>query len=164
MRPNTRKPLQKKFTLKISAHFSKRDFMCRCGKCDSAIRVSMGLVGGLELLRSKVQNRITVERGYMCSDAVDAERGLRRNYYAMGLAAAITIENMSLPAVFRLAEEVPEFKGIGLNLDKGVVHVDTRKEKTLVAWVETGGKVISLDESNRSVYLGNPETVVTELS
>lgn len=138
--------------------------MCRCGKCDSAIRVSMGLVGGLELLRAKVQNRITVVRGYMCSDAVEAERGLRRNYYAVGLAADITVENMDLRAVFRLAEEVPEFKGIGLNLDSGILHVDTRKEKELVAWVETGGKVIPLDESNRSVYLGNSEAVVTELS
>jgi len=124
----------------------------------------MGLVGGLELLRAKVQNRITVVRGYMCSDAVEAERGLRRNYYAVGLAADITVENMDLRAVFRLAEEVPEFKGIGLNIDTGILHVDTRKEKELVAWIETGGKVIPLDESNRNVYLGNPETVVTELS
>ncbi len=137
--------------------------MCRCGKCENAIRVSMGLVGGLELLRAKAQNRITVVRGYMCSDAVEAERGLRRNYYAMGLAADITVENMDLRDVFRLAEEVPEFKGLGLNLDKGILHVDTRKEKSVVAWVEVRGQVIPLDESNRAAYIGHPAPVVSEL-
>ncbi len=160
---NTRKQ-QKRFTLKISSHFSKRDFVCKCGKCDSAIRVSMGLVGGLELLRAKVQNRISIIRGYMCSDAVDAERGLRRNYYAVGLAADITVENMDPKAVFLLAEEVPEFKGIGINLDAGVLHVDTRKEKERVAWIETRGQVVPLTESNRHEYLGNPETIATPLS
>ena len=160
---NTRKQ-QKRFTLKISAHFSKRDFVCKCGKCDSAIRVSMGLVGGLELLRAKVQNRISVIRGYMCSDAVDAERALRRNYYAVGLAADITVENMTPEAVFLFAEEVPEFKGIGINLDTGVLHVDTRKEKERVAWIETRGQVVPLTESNRHEYLRNPETVAPPLS
>ncbi len=155
---------QKRFTLKISAHFSKRDFVCKCGKCDSAIRVSMGLVGGLELLRAKVQNRITIMRGYMCSDAVDAERGLRRNYYAIGLAADIVVENMDPKAVFLLAEEVPEFKGIGINMDAGVLHVDTRKEKERVVWIETRGQVVTLTESNRHEYLGNPQPSPTELS
>lgn len=149
-RPN--KKQQKRFTQKISAHFSKRDFVCHCGKCESAIRVSMGLVGGLELLRAKLRNRITIERGYMCADAVDAERGLRRNYYAVGLAADITAENMDIRAVFLAAESVPEFKGVGLNLDKGVVHVDTRKELTPVFWVESHGQVIILDENNREHY------------
>lgn len=158
------KPVQKKFTLKISAHFSKRDFMCRCGKCDSAIRVSMGLVGGLELLRAKVQSRVTVVRGYMCADAVEAERGLRRNYYAIGLAADIRVDDMDIKDVFRFAEEIPEFKGIGLNLDQDVLHVDTRKDKTCSLWVETHGQVIPLDESNRFAYIGHAREVVTELS
>jgi hypothetical protein len=160
---NTRKQ-QKRFTLKISAHFSKRDFVCKCGKCDQAIRVSMGLVGGLELLRAKVQNRITVVRGYMCADAVEAERGLRRNYYTVGVAADITVENMDPKAVFVLAEEVPEFKGLGLNLDTGVLHVDTRKEKDRVIWVETHGQVVTLTESNRHDYFGHPETLAPQLS
>ncbi len=71
-------------------------------------------------------SRVTVVRGYMCADAVEAERGLRRITTQL-VWLQISVWMMDIKEVFRFAEEIPEFKGIGLNLDQDVLHVDTRK-------------------------------------
>jgi len=140
---------------KISTHFAKRDFVCKCGRCEGAIKISLGLIGGLELLRTLVANRINILRAYMCPDAAEKLGSLKRNYYTMGIAADIMVDNLTATEVFRLAAQIPEFKGIGLNLDENYVHLDTRKIAEPILWVETNHTTIPIDDRNRTLYLGD---------
>ncbi len=137
---------------KLSEHFSRRDFICRCTKCEGAIKVSLGLIGGLEFLRSRAKSRINILKGYECPEAAERIK-IRRNFHVLGVAADITIDKKSIQEVFLLAEEIPEFKGIGLNLDKNYVHVDTRKDNNRVMWVIQNEQHIELNADNRDFYL-----------
>ena len=54
---------------------------------------------------------------------------------------------------FRLAEGIEEIKGLGLNFDKGHVHIDTRKADERLMWVIKDDKKVELDESNKSQFI-----------
>ena len=56
--------------------------------------------------------------------------------------------------LFKVAQEIPEFKGIGLNITDQYVHVDTRKQDDVLLWIEENDKVIELTDENRAQYLG----------
>jgi hypothetical protein len=152
--PNTPQPQAPKirFTHKISDHFSKKDFIFTTDGGDQKLKVSMGLVGGLELLRSLAKKRITITKGYITPEAAEREGNWKRNYHPLGLAADIRIEGMSNEEVFILAESVPEFKGIGLSIDGDHVHVDTRKTAERSLWVETNAQMIDLTPALREKY------------
>ncbi len=137
---------------KISDHFSIRDFYCRCGKCDHAYKISLGLVGGLEFLRYKLKNRVYIVKGYVCPEAAEQLRESKRTFHTFGIAAEITVENKSAKDVFLAAETVPEFRGVGLNLKDNTVHVDTRKEKEQEYWIIDGERRIELNEETRKKY------------
>jgi len=137
---------------KISEHFSKRDFVCKCGQCNDAVRISLGLVGGLELLRMKAKNRINILKGYECPDSAEKARRVKRNFHVQGVAADITVDNVSLEEAFKMAEEIPEFNGIGLNLDHNCLHVDTRKDKKRSIWVVQRDITIDVTDENRAMY------------
>ena len=137
---------------KLSEHFFKKDFTCKCGKCDNAFRLSLGLVGGLELLYSKVHKRINIDKGYICPECAGKTR-VRKNYHALGIAADIHIPGKSLEEVFQLAETIPEFNGIGLNLTDRHIHVDTRKDRKKTLWVVKAGNYIELTEENKREYI-----------
>lgn len=143
---------------KISEHFSRRDFVCQCQKCHESIRLSLGLVGGLELLRSKAKNRINVLKAYECPESAESSSRTRRNLHILGIAADITIDKKDLKETFLLAEEIPEFNGIGLDFTGGHVHVDTRKDKKRVLWVVENGIQTDLTEANRKQYFPEPES------
>jgi predicted DsbA family dithiol-disulfide isomerase len=51
-----------------------------------------------------------------------------------------------------LAESVPEFMGIGLNLDDNTLIVDTRKADERVLWVVEKGSQIDITDDTRSKY------------
>ena len=139
---------KKKFTNKISDHFSKKDFACQeSGK----FRISLGLVGALEELRTLTQKRITIVKGYECPEVAEKKGQLKRNFHTQGLAADIQISDMSPVDVFLAVEKCDAFIGIGLNLTENYVHVDTRKAERLL-WVEEGNEEIPLTEDNRKTY------------
>ncbi len=144
-------------TSKISEHFSKKDFVCHCGNCKDSIRLSLGLVGGLELLRTKARNRVNIVKGYVCPDEASKTGSLQRNFHTMGIAADIVVDNTDIRKAFEFAEEIPEFMGIGLDLTKKYIHVDTRKAETRSVWVVEGGSHTDLTPENRSRFLGAPE-------
>ncbi|MBH38265.1 hypothetical protein CL658_04455 [bacterium] len=141
---------KKKFTNKISDHFSKHDFSCKeTGK----LRVSLGLVGVLEALRGITQKRITIVKGYECPDVAEAKGQLKRNFHTQGLAADIKILTMSSVDVFKEAEKLASITGLGLNIKDDYVHIDTRKADR-VLWVEQDNEEIPLTDENRKLYLG----------
>lgn len=137
---------------RISEHFSERDFVCRCGQCEGDLRISLGLVGGLEMLRARAKSRVNIIKGYVCPESQENSGRIRRNFHAQGVAADITVDRVSLKDTFMLAETIEEFKGIGLNLKDKCVHVDTRKEVERKLWVEEGSQVLDLTPENREHY------------
>jgi uncharacterized protein YcbK (DUF882 family) len=139
---------------RISDHFSTRDFVCRCGVCNQSIRLSLGLVGGLEQLRALSKSRINIMKGYMCQDADEASKGTRRNYHTYGIAADVKISGKSLKETLELVEQVEEFKGIGVDLVNEFVHVDVRKEDHRAMWIEKDDIVTDIDDKNREKLLG----------
>ena len=143
----------KKTSHKLSEHFSKRDFLCKCGKCEDSIKISLGLLGGLELLRSLAKSRINIVKGFECLDSAESTGKFRRNHHTLGIAADITVDKRTPKEIFALAQNVPEFKGIGLNITSQYVHVDTRKDPERSLWIEDGGEHIPLTEENSANYL-----------
>ena len=140
---------------RISDHFTKRDFDSRkkdCS-CGSSLRVSLGLVGVIEALRSQLNQRIEIVTGYYCPDCRARQYGLKRDFHHLGLAADIRVENMPCEDLFLIAETFPELKGIGINLDDHHVHIDTRKDDVRQTWVEVNNEWIELTEENRDHYI-----------
>ena len=82
----TTKP-EPRFTNKISDHFAKKDFLC---KESEKFKISLGLVGVLEELRAKTRKRITIVKGYECSEVAEKRGKVKRNFHTMGLAADIS--------------------------------------------------------------------------
>ena len=147
-----------RFTFKLSEHFSKKDFMAVDENGKDRVRISLGLIGGLELLRSYAKSRVNIVKGYITQEQAEKEGFLKRNYHPLGLAADITVNDMDPKDVFLLAERIPEFKGIGLDLVEGNVHVDTRKEEERVMWVVDQDGRVDLTDKNRSQYFPASDT------
>jgi len=142
---------------KISDHFSRNDFKCKTNPNDDGFKISAGLIGALELLRNRSKNRINIEKGYECLEAAEKIGKVKRNYHIQGLAANITIDNMTLADAFLLAESIPEFTGIGANYDESYLHLRTYKrssERDL--WVIKKGEEILVTEDNRDKLLELP--------
>ena len=150
---NQKKP---RFSNRLSEHFSKKDFMYTDEDGSEKCRISLGLVGGLELLRSLAGNRVNVVRGYITPEAAEKQGNFKRNYHPLGLAADVTIDNLTPRDVFLLAEQVPEFKGIGLNVTDQYVHVDTRKQAHRDIWVVEGGRRVDISGEARKKYFEDP--------
>ena len=139
---------------RISEHFVKREFDSRKKDCSCAgsLRISLGLVGVIEAMRAKLNKRIDVITGYYCPECRPRQYGIKRDYHHMGVAADIKVADMSPVDLFLFAESYPEIKGLGINLDDGHVHIDTRKEDMRESWVEVNNEWILTDE-NRDQYI-----------
>jgi len=137
---------------RISEHFTLKDFQDKQNNEGQNFRISLGLIGGLELLRSQSQNKVIILKGFQSEDISNKTQ---KDYHALGLAADIKIENLSSKETFLLAEKIPEFKGIGLNISKDYVHVDLRKEATTQYWIEENNNIIPLTDELRKIHLEN---------
>ena len=138
---------------RISDHFSKRDFECKSGLAQKEFKVSLGLVGALELLKSLTKKRIEIIKGYQCQKSCENENQIKRNFHALGLAADIKAQGLDIKTLLFFAEKIQEFKGIGINFEKDYLHVDTRKEKKRILWVEKNNKDIMITTENKETYL-----------
>ena len=142
---------------KISAHFSRKDFSYTKREGGFKLRISLGLVGGLELLRSRAKNRINILKGYVDPNEVETKQ-FKKDYHTLGLAADITIDGLSIEDTFLLATSIPEFNGVGLNLDEQHVHVDTRKGESQYCWITENKKTIEYNEESRAKYFKQQST------
>ena len=142
------------FSFKVSDHFSKKDFYCKQNPSNS-FKLSLGLIGGLELLRTNLKQRIEILKGYESPEAAEVKGKVSRNLHVSGIAADIEVKDFDCKELFKMAQEIPEFKGIGLNVTHNYVHVDTRKQDDVLLWVEENDKIIPLTEDNMSKYFGS---------
>lgn len=152
---NNNRP-KSKFTHRISEHFSKKDFIFRDENGKESVKISLCLVGGLELLRSIAKSRINILKGYVTPEVAEKEKSLKRNFHVLGKAADITIDKLTPKEIVLFAELVPEFKGIGLNITENYVHVDTRQQEERVMWVVENGVRTEITLENRNKYLEPP--------
>eukprot|EP01047_Picozoa_sp_COSAG01_P000209 COSAG01_NODE_3_length_63519_cov_1591.007663_27_plen_200_part_00 len=143
---------------KISEHFSLKDFADNNPETEGdkkPFKISLGLIGGLELLRSLSQKRVSILKGF---EHQDSGRKNQKNYHCLGLAADIRIQDLSAKDTFLLVQKIPEFKGIGLNLEEDYVHVDNRKEEERCLWIEKDKKQIEWTEALEQEHFGNTTT------
>ena len=141
---------RKKRRSKLSQHFSIKDFHFIDENGKPHLKLSLGLVGALELLRSKLKSRINILKGYETN--IDSKKIFKRNYHEMGLVADITADKYGIKDLFIMAETIQEIKGIGLNITENYVHIDTRKDTERKLWVEKDSEIIELTDENRSEY------------
>ena len=142
-----------KHSNRLSFSFKKEDFACKISK---KIRISLGLIGGLELLKTTCQAHIKILKGYEDPDALN-KANFRKNYHCMGLAADIQVDSLNLKELFMKAKTIEEFKGIGINIDDNYIHVDSRKEDERLMWIEKGDQIIPITEDNYEAYF-TPES------
>ncbi len=139
------------FTLgDISQHFNKKDFLCRCGQCDSEYyRIHLGLLGALEAIGGNFRRTVNVLAGYLCEKEVVRRGSGVKSVHRQGRAAHIRVDGVKLQDVYKFVETLPELRGIGLDMEQGYVHVDTRREDRSL-WVKEGGRHIPLTDDLRS--------------
>ena len=151
--PKHRDRKRKKPTNRVSEHFSKRDFACHCGDCNKAFRISLGLVGALEYLRSESKKRVTIHKAYECPESKEKSGNFRRNYFATGIAVTVTVDELPLVETFKICESIPEVKGLAIDFKNQVVYLDTRKEDERSTWiVDPDGKETPITDALREKH------------
>jgi uncharacterized protein YcbK (DUF882 family) len=110
---------------KLSAHFSRKEFECRCGCgfCD----VDALLIAGLEALRATIHKPIIVLSGCRCGKHNAAEGGASKSLHVSGRAADIRVKGMTARTLYAAARLIPEFKGYGVSDRGAFLHVDVRE-------------------------------------
>ena len=142
----------KRVNRQISENFYIYDFACRHPDCAKkpAVKVSLGLIGALELLQYQLKTPIQVIKGYECE--AHKTISVYKNYYRTGLAAQIRAETIDLIDLFKAADAIPDFKGIGLDFDNNCLYVDTRKD-TPQQWVIKNQRRTDLTGRNRKKWI-----------
>lgn len=128
--------------MKLSPHFKRSEFACHC--CEQ-VQVDPRLVDALESLRTLVGRPINVESGYRCPKHNKEVKGSPRSQHLSGHAADIWVANMSGRALYELARELPEFRGLGVGAN--YLHVDVRFGPRSRWRYDANGKAIKFDPS-----------------
>lgn len=138
----------------LSEHFNHQDFFCRCDACKGSgqYKIHLGLVGALEMLRSRLGKDIKVRSAYRCESQNEKLGGGRKSFHIYGKAAHIYVDGLAPQELFKKSREIEDIKGLGLNLDEGTVHIDLRNEETREEWVKEKGKYITLTADKKHLY------------
>lgn len=88
----------------------------------------------LDKLQCEVEETLEIESCARCNDFNDEMGGYKNGYHVQGIAADIHIpESMTAEEFADLAEECGA-EGIGINEDKGILHIDMRGHN--IRWEE----------------------------
>jgi uncharacterized protein YcbK (DUF882 family) len=121
---------------RLSVHFMREEFACRGENCcGHTAAVSERLLAGLEELRAIVNGEwggeergIRVNSGFRCRVHNGEVKGSVDSYHCTGEAADIWVMGMTSVKLASLAKKVEVFRGGGIGLYSGWVHVDVRKD------------------------------------
>jgi zinc D-Ala-D-Ala carboxypeptidase len=138
----------------LSEHYSNRDFFCSCEECGKSneFKVHLGLVGALEMLAVALGKTPRILSSYRCEAVNEKLGGGRKSFHLRGKAAHIYVEGMAAVELFKKCREIPEIKGLGLNLEEKTVHIDLRPEENRVEWVKENGQYIILTPEKLQKY------------
>ena len=125
----------------LSEHFSHNDFSCKCPNCKGRgeYKIHLGLVGGLELLLSEIKKPIKILAGFRCEESSEKSLGVKKNFHYKGKAADVSSDTVPLKDLFKAAEKISEFKGLGFCPEENCIHVDTRPGDR-EEWIKEAGK------------------------
>lgn len=121
----------------LSPHFSKSEFICKCGKC-STPDINPELINKLEQLHKLMNaNAIYITSGYRCPSYSKYVGGYMNDAHTKAIACDIMVVRKANGTPFYDAYTVAEgaervgFTGIGI-IDKHAVHVDIRNTNNYV--------------------------------
>ena len=115
----------------LSAHFSRSEFMCKCGSCDSLGDVNPELIQVLERLRAMCLGKpIKINSGHRCVTYNGKVGGSPNSQHILGNAADIVIKGVHPTEVASILNMLyPATYGIGIYEGKGFVHIDVRSSR-----------------------------------
>lgn len=116
---------------KLTKHFARHEFACKCGKCGRAavdyelINVIEECIAHFEQLVGKPYISCTINSGNRCPEHNAAEGGEPNSKHLYGIAADIVLEGIPSDDVYEyLSYKYPNKYGIGRY--KGRTHIDVR--------------------------------------
>lgn len=120
----------------LSAHFSTSEMACpHCGRCN----LHPKLLPALEALRTLAGVGIVVHDAYRCPEHNAAVGGVPHSEHMLGMAADISIGDLTGEQMYALAQRVPDFNSGGIGLyDSPFIHVDVRGQRA--RWARVDGK------------------------
>jgi len=111
---------------KLSEHFHREEFECRC--CCGHNTVDYELVIVLEKIRQHFDKPVAIYSGCRCERQNDACGGSEKSQHLIGRAADIVVQGINPALVMGYLEsEYPSSLGIGSY--PGFTHIDTRTYK-----------------------------------
>lgn len=135
----------------LSYHFNHRDFACHCQKCRSAIRIHLGLVGILEKVWNHFNKPVRIVGAYKCNQAPEKKIIGKKDYYALGKAVDIRVDEVPLPRLYTFLASLEEIKGLGFYPQKNYIYLDTRLGER-EEWVEEQSHLLPLTPERRKRY------------
>jgi uncharacterized protein YcbK (DUF882 family) len=135
----------------ITENYTKEDFSCKCGECNNRFKMSLFLIGVLESLKLKIDNKPEIIKGYICEEAASKMAITKKSYHVLGKAIDFKVPKEKLAEAFRYLEAVPEVTGLGLDPENGFIHIDTR-DKEPQKWIYQKGEQKELVAELREKY------------
>lgn len=126
---------------RLSPHFTRAEFACKCG-CKFA-SPDPALVAGLQALRDALDKPVIITSGCRCAKHNAAAGGAKGSMHVAGKAADIRVAGMGARELYEAAVRVPQFRGFGVDLARGFVHVDVRD--VTARWMYQGGRTIPFE-------------------
>ena len=111
--------------MRISEHFERHEFACKCIENCGHDTVDAELLTVLEAVREQFQDYVVINSGHRCPEHNRAVAGRATSMHLVGRAADFVVINHNPGTVAAwLRTKYPNQLGIGEYLD--FVHVDTR--------------------------------------
>lgn len=109
-----------------SAHFARREFRCKCGKC-RLDWVDPELIRVLEEIRSLIGDKpMKVYSGRRCPEHNQEVGGAKRSQHLIGNAADIAVDGVDPFSVAQVADTVLGSDRGGVGIYDTFTHVDIR--------------------------------------
>lgn len=110
--------------MKVSKHFTRSEFECRCG-CGFAT-VDVMLIGLLESVREHFGRPVRINSGCRCPEYNDMINGTARSKHKEGMAADIVVDDIKPKDVQKFVLDLvgDEWAGVGCYQD--FTHIDSR--------------------------------------
>ncbi len=107
----------------LSANFKRAEFACKCG-CGFAT-VDVDLLILMKSIRLRFGEPVTINSSARCEAHNKAVGGADNSKHRLGLAADITVKNVSLNELYKFLDESHPMS-LGLGRYDTFVHVDVR--------------------------------------
>ena len=128
--------LKKSGNVKLSKHFSVKEFLCNDGS--DAIKIDSDLPPILQQIRDHFNAPVHINSAYRTPAYNAKVGGVSNSYHTKGMAADIVVSGVSAKRVAQYAETL-NCGGIGWYERKKFVHIDTRPKR--VCWKDSGNNV-----------------------